>query len=99
MTADTTPQRAALPLHDIFPQIGQIADHALRTQVEAVWQDLWTQSRWNSFDDLPTSKEIPYPARPHSQCVLDLSLATVERDWRFAKAWLHDYVTTGTTGA
>jgi RNA polymerase sigma-70 factor (ECF subfamily) len=30
--------------------------------------------------------------------VLDLSLATVERDWRFAKAWLHDYVTTGKTG-
>jgi DNA-directed RNA polymerase specialized sigma24 family protein len=31
--------------------------------------------------------------------VLDLSLATVERDWRFAKAWLHDYVTIGKTGA
>lgn len=101
MTADTTPQRAALPLHDIFPQIGQIADHALRTQVEAVWQDLWTQSRWNSFDDLPTSKEIPYPARPHSQCVLDLSLAIadqfekhhgirVDRDVLIAAAILQD---------
>ncbi len=83
MAAHITSVRAPLPLADIFPQIEDIRDAILRAQVEAVWQELWAASRWPSFDDLPTSKEIPYPARPHSQCVLGLSLAIADQFEKF----------------
>lgn len=70
--------REALNVEAIFPEIAQMNDLVLRGQVIEVWQELWSQSRWRSFDDLPTSKEIAYPARPHSQCVLTMALGIAD---------------------
>lgn len=93
--------REPLRVGEIFPQWSQIRDARLRAQVDEVWQELWAASKWRSFDDLPTSKEIPYPARPHSQCVVDLALGiadqfekhhgiVVDRDVLIASAILQD---------
>jgi len=100
MSTSTT-AREALDVAAIFPQISQIADADLRAKVEAVWQELWSASEWRSFDDLPTSGEIAYPAKPHSQCVLTMALSIadafeahhglrVDRDLLIAAAILQD---------
>lgn len=75
--------REDLDVMAIFPEIVQMQDTVLRDQVIAVWQELWAQSRWRSFDDLPTSKEIAYPARPHSQCVLTMALSIADAFERY----------------
>ena len=98
---DTTSTRQALDIESIFPAVNDIRDQDLRKRVIEVWQELWSQSRWRSFEDLPTSKEIPYPARPHSQCVLTMALSVadafekhhglqVDRDVLIAAAILQD---------
>ena len=74
---ETTTQKP-LDIEAIFPEIQQMDDQVLRAQVIDVWQELWSQSRWLSFDDLPTSKEIAYPAKPHSQCVLTMALSIAD---------------------
>lgn len=96
-----TAHQEPLVVATIFPQIEQICDATLRGQVEAVWQELWRASAWRSFDHLPTSGEISYPAKPHSQCVLTMALAVadafeahhgmkVDRDLLIAEAILQD---------
>jgi len=70
--------KKSIVLEDIFPQIEEIKNLDLRKQVEAVWQELWQLSQWCDFDEMPTSKEISYPAKPHSQCVLTMSLAIAD---------------------
>lgn len=94
-------EQKKIDLGEIFPQIQEIKNLKLREQVEAVWQELWKASQWRDFDDMPTSKEIPYPAKPHSQCVLTMSLAMadaltkhhglkIDRDVLIAAAILQD---------
>lgn len=62
----------------IFPQIFQIEDKALADGVRKVWEELWQAGYWQDFEEMPTSPQIAYPARPHSQCVVDLALAVAE---------------------
>jgi len=86
---------------DIFPQIEQIKDVKLRQAVIEVWEELWARSPWSDIDAVPTSPEIPYPTRPHNQCVLAIALAVadafeqfhnvkVNRDYLIAAAVLQD---------
>lgn len=93
--------REAIDVNSMFPQISQMSDVSLRGKVEAVWQELWSESTWQSIHDLPTSGEIPYPAVPHSQCVLTMALSIadafethhglrVDRDMLIAAAILQD---------
>src|SRR5690606_13348386 len=61
----------------------QIADAKLRSAVEAVWQELWAMSPWTDMDKVPISPEIPYPTKPHNQCVVAMALAVADAFERF----------------
>jgi len=67
-----------LDVRDLFPQVDEIADARLRDAVVAIWEELWDMAPWDDFDAMPTSPEIPYPARPHSQCVVTMALSVAE---------------------
>jgi hypothetical protein len=101
IAAQRKTERKPLDVLGIFPEIEQIKDKTLRDAVVEIWQELWSQSNWADFDTMPTSPEIPYPARPHSQCVVTMSLAVadaferfhgikVNRDYLIAAAVLQD---------
>lgn len=85
----------------IFPQILEIENAKIAEAARAVWADLWARSNWEDFEKMPTSPEIPYPARPHSQCVVAMALqiadsfktfhaVEVDRDHLIAAAILQD---------
>ncbi len=79
MAANPTPVlRKSLDVAVVFPELDQIADKALRQAVVDVWEELWSMSPWTDFDQVPISPEIPYPTRPHNQCVLRMSLAVAD---------------------
>lgn len=71
-------QKQPLDVDAIFPQIAEISDPGLADAVRAVWAELWEAGNWPDFEAMPTSPEIPYPARPHSQCVVDLALTVAD---------------------
>ncbi len=71
-------QRPEVDFLTHYPQIARIADAKLKTDVLELLQYFWQESKWENFEDVPTSPEIPYPNLPHTQCVLDLSLAIAE---------------------
>ena len=50
---------------------------------EAVWQDLWQQSAWNSLEDLPSSPDFPVPHVPHNRSVIQMALAVADAFERF----------------
>lgn len=70
--------RPAIDFSVYYPQIEEISDAGLRAKTQAVLQDIWHGSSWQSLEDVPTSKEIPYPNLPHTQCVVELSLAIAD---------------------
>ncbi len=67
-----------LDLASIFPELDSIQDESIRAGVEAVWQELWQQSEFQSIDDVPTSVEIAYPHVKHNRSVLALALAVAD---------------------
>lgn len=75
--------KAALDLAAVFPELDLISDGTLRAGVEAVWQELWQASGFESLADLPTSPEIPYPHVQHNRSVLALALAVADTFQRF----------------
>lgn len=100
MNSHRTP-RPEIDFSSYYPQIDDIADAALRGKVIAVLLEIWRMSTWESMEAVPTSQEIPYPNLPHTQCVVDLSLAIadifkkhhgleINRDYLIAAAVLQD---------
>jgi hypothetical protein len=100
-TPTRNPARAALDFLVYYPQIGDIADAELREQTLDVLNELWSMSEWKSLEEIPTSSEIPYPNLPHTQCVVELSLAIadtftkyhglkINRDYLIAASVLQD---------
>jgi hypothetical protein len=93
--------KKALDFQALFPEVQLIGDPALRSKVEAVWQELWQQSDLDSIDLLATSPEIPYLHIPHNRAVVEMAVAvaatferfhavTVDRDVLVAAALLQD---------
>lgn len=85
----------------LFPEIGEIADEALRQAVDGIWRRLWSESAWERLDDVPVSLKIPYPQRKHTEGVLRVALAAapiwesihgcpIDRDVLIAGALLMD---------
>lgn len=64
-----------LDLKKVLPEISQIDDDVLRSQVENVWQALWQESEWETLESVPTSREIPYSNLPHTRAVVQMALA------------------------
>lgn len=83
VAAQRKTERKPLDVLGVFPEIEQIKDTTLRDAVVDIWQELWSQSTWTDFDTVPTSPEIPYPTRPHNQCVVTMSLAVADAFERF----------------
>ena len=83
IAAQRKTKQKPLDIVGVFPEIEQIQDRKLRDAVVAIWQELWAQSPWSDFDTVPTSPEIPYPTRPHNQCVVAMSLAVADAFERF----------------
>ncbi|MGV6871322.1 hypothetical protein ACUSIJ_01330 [Pseudochelatococcus sp. B33] len=99
--ADAGSTRQPLDVMGIFPEIAQITDEGLRRAVIEVWEELWAMSPWHDIDEVPTNVDIPYPTRPHNQCVMSMALAvadaierhhgiSVNRDHLIAAAALQD---------
>jgi hypothetical protein len=93
--------KKALDFEALFPEVRTIQDADLRAKVEAVWQELWQKSDFDSIDRLATSPEIPYLHIPHNRAVVDMALAVasaferfhgvkVDRDLLVAAALLQD---------
>jgi hypothetical protein len=72
-----------LDIKALFPELQMIKDEALRAGVEAVWQELWQASAYDSIEKVPSSPEIPYPHVPHNRAVLALALAAADIFERF----------------
>ena len=66
----------------LFPEVESIQDAGLRAKVEAVWQELWQMSDFDSIDTLATSPEIRYLHIPHNR-VVDMALAVASAFERF----------------
>jgi hypothetical protein len=75
--------KSELDLEQLFPELALISDASLRAGVEAVWQELWQASPFESIADLPSSTEIPYPHIPHNRAVVALALSAAEVFERF----------------
>ena len=94
-------RETSLELRKYLPEIDLISSEVLRAKVEAIWAELWEQSRWQSLDDLKVSPEISYPHIPHNRSVVQMALAVagsikefhgieVDRDLLIAGALLQD---------
>jgi hypothetical protein len=62
----------------VFPELASIGEPSIRSGVEAVWQELWQQSEFESIEDLPTSVEIPYPHIKHNRAIVAMALAVAD---------------------
>ena len=67
-----------LNLAQIFPELALVTDVATRTGVEAVWEELWQLSSWESIDEVPSSPDFPYPHVRHNRAVLTMALAVAD---------------------
>ena len=67
-----------LDLVAVFPELESIGDPSIRSRVEAVWQELWQQSEFESINDVPTSVEISYPHVKHNRAILAMALAVAD---------------------
>jgi len=72
-----------LDFEALFPEVRSIQDADLRAKVEAVWQELWQKSDFDSIDSLATSPEIHYLHIPHNRAVVDMALAVASAFERF----------------
>lgn len=62
----------------LFPEVALIPEPQLRDAVEAVWQELWQASSWQSVDEVPSSPDFPYPHVKHNRAVLTMALAVAD---------------------
>jgi hypothetical protein len=44
---------------------------------------VWAAAPWTDIDTVPTSPEIPYPTRPHDQCIVAMALSVADAFERF----------------
>lgn len=72
-----------LRLSDHFPELDLIQDQTLRAGVEAVWQEMWQASPWESLEELPASPDFPVPHLPHNRSVVHMALAVADAFERF----------------
>jgi hypothetical protein len=75
--------KQALDFGALFPEVALIESEELRAKVEAVWQELWQASDFESTDQLATSPEIRYLHIPHNRAVIDMALAVASAFERF----------------
>jgi hypothetical protein len=73
----------ALDFQRLFPEVDNIQDAGLRVKVEAVWQELWQISDFDSIDRLTTSPEIRYLHIPHNRAVVAMAIAISDTFERF----------------
>jgi hypothetical protein len=67
-----------LDLATIFPELAQVRDAKLRGQVDALWQRLWSESRFERLEDVPVSSKIARPHLPHAQAVVRLAVQAAD---------------------
>jgi hypothetical protein len=72
-----------LDLATIFPEIAHVTDTRTRHGVEAVWEELWQLSSWESIDEVPSSPDFPYPHIRHNRAVLTMALGVADAFERF----------------
>jgi len=70
--------KSPLDLAAILPEIREIHSEDLRSRVEAVWQELWSQAEWDRIEDVPTSKDIPYSNLKHTRAIVSMALAVAD---------------------
>jgi hypothetical protein len=75
--------RPPLDVHALLPEVELIEDNDLRERVVAVWEQLWTESQFESPDQVPISLEVPYPHMPHNRSVVNMALAVADVLERF----------------
>lgn len=73
MTGTSAPAKPPLDLGALFPEWRTIQDDRLRTDVDALWQRLWQESRFGRLEDVPISSKIARPHLPHAQAVVRLA--------------------------
>jgi len=61
-----------------YPSIDEIQDVKLRKAVLDILQELWRSSSFTDINAIPTSGKIDYPNMPHTQCVVEISLAVAD---------------------
>lgn len=83
MNMTSPSRRKAFDVDTIFPQIREIKDESLANATRLIWQELWEKSEWTDFDAMPTSPEINYSARIHSQCVVTMALQIADSFERY----------------
>jgi len=66
-----------------YPQINDIEDAAIRTAVLGILDELWQSSTFSDINQIPTSGKIDYPNMPHTQCVVEISLAVANAFERY----------------
>ncbi|MCU1490350.1 MAG: hypothetical protein JWM85_1755 [Acidimicrobiaceae bacterium] len=62
----------------MFPEIERISDPALAEAVVAVWERLWAESPYESYDDVRVSTSIDYPQLKHCRATLLGALALAD---------------------
>jgi hypothetical protein len=70
--------RQPLPLDDLFPELGEIADPNLRQAVVEIWDELWAMSAYERIEDVRVSLKINYEQLKHTQGVLRAALACAD---------------------
>lgn len=61
-----------------IPEVSLICDPVLRDQVDAVWQRLWNESRFNDPARVPISPHTDLPHIPHNRSVVQMALSVVD---------------------
>jgi HD superfamily phosphodiesterase len=93
--------RPELDLDELLPELHLIEDAELRHKVQAIWQEMWSESAFDDILDLPISPKVPTPHLPHNRSVITMAVAmadaierfhsvTVDRDTLVAAALLQD---------
>lgn len=75
--------RAQLDVEEALPEIDLIESPELRRSIVAVWQDVWSASKFERLEDLPIGPKIPYPHLPHNRCVVSMAVSMAEAIERF----------------
>ncbi|HYG45784.1 MAG TPA: hypothetical protein VEA17_22890, partial [Bordetella sp.] len=78
MSHERVSARGSVDFLHYYPWINDIRDASLRQSVLDVLADLWSQSTFLDIEQIPTSGKIDYPNMPHTQCVVELSLAIAD---------------------
>jgi hypothetical protein len=75
--------KAELDVDELLPELHLIEDAELRDKVRAIWQELWSESKFEALEDIPISPKVPAPHLPHNRCVVTMALAMADALERF----------------